>query len=94
MAENFYELPENLPVPINDGACAHLPGMQVPSICLPSTTGQDICLAKLQQRVVVYCYPLTGKPGHKLPQGWRCIIEGGIQRFFNGMPTMQRYTYS
>ncbi len=73
MAENFYELPENLPVPINDGACAHLPGMQVPSICLPSTTGQDICLAKLQQRVVVYCYPLTGKPGHKLPQGWEQI---------------------
>jgi len=54
MSSEFYTLPENLPVPTDDGACAHLPSLQVPPVCLPSTSGRDICLAKLQQRAVLY----------------------------------------
>ena len=32
-------LPDGLPVPVDDGACAHLPGMAVPDVALVSTAG-------------------------------------------------------
>jgi peroxiredoxin len=35
-----------------------------------STTGQMVDLSSLQARVVVYCYPRTGRPGQEIPKGW------------------------
>jgi peroxiredoxin len=72
MKGNLYELPEDLPVPVDDGAADHLLGMQAPSIALPSTANRMINLADVskQQRTVVYCYPLTGVPAEELPAGW------------------------
>jgi peroxiredoxin len=67
---NPYELPADLPIPIDDGACDHLPGMRLPSIPLMSTTGRMVDLSKLEGRVVVYCYPRTGRPGQEIPAGW------------------------
>jgi peroxiredoxin len=64
------ELPENLPVPVDDGAADHLPGMRLPSVPLRSTAGNVVDLASLDGRTVVYCYPLTGRPDRDLPQGW------------------------
>ena len=64
------ELPENLPVPVDDGAADHLPGMRLPSVPLRSTAGNVVDLASLNGRTVVYCYPLTGRPDRDLPQGW------------------------
>jgi hypothetical protein len=37
--DNLYELPKNLPVPLNDGACDHLAGLRLPSVELLSTAG-------------------------------------------------------
>jgi len=34
-----YELPANLPVPVDDGGAAHLTGMPVPDITLESSNG-------------------------------------------------------
>jgi hypothetical protein len=34
---NVYELPEDLPVPVDDGACDHLTGLLLPPLSLPST---------------------------------------------------------
>lgn len=73
MSENLYRLPEDLPVPIDDEACAHLINQQIPPLYLPSTAGRDVCLASLQQRTVLYCYPLTGRPDLQLPEGWDYI---------------------
>lgn len=72
-ADNPYELPSDLPVPIDDGACQHLPGMRLPVTALPSTAGRRVDLARLSGRTVVYCYPATGKPGEPLPPGWDAI---------------------
>src|SRR5437660_876334 len=74
-AENVYELPENLPVPIDDGACNHLTGLQLPSVPLLSTAGSLVDLASLPGRTVVYCYPRTGRPDQDLPDGWNLIQE-------------------
>jgi len=70
MPDNLFELPKDLPVPIDDGACVHLLNTKIPAVCLPATNGRDACLAKLNQWTVLYCYPLTGRPDSKLPDGW------------------------
>lgn len=67
---NVLELPTGLPVPEDDGAAAHLPGMAVPAIALPATDGEAVDLSTLSGRTVVYCYPRTGRPGEPLPAGW------------------------
>ncbi len=66
-------LPENLPVPRDDGAARHLPGMRMPDLVLSATDGSVVNLAKLGGRIVVYAYPRTGRPGGQLPTGWDAI---------------------
>jgi peroxiredoxin len=69
--DSFMQLPANLPVPLDDGACDHLPGMQVPSIALQSTKGRMVNLAEPSSgRVIVYAYPRTGAPGTTVPSNW------------------------
>ncbi len=66
----FYTLPTDLPIPIDDGAADHLTGMQMPSLSLCSTAGEDVDLSMLPGRSVVYCYPRTGEAGIPVPAGW------------------------
>jgi peroxiredoxin len=51
---------EQLPVPRDDGAAAHLPGARLPAIELPSTGGGRVALADLVARTVVFVYPSIG----------------------------------
>ncbi len=73
MAINLSELPADLPVPQDDGAAKHLPAMSLPSVNLTSTDGPLVDLAALEGRWVIYVYPMTGKPGVPLPDGWDSI---------------------
>jgi peroxiredoxin len=73
MNSNFTELPQNLPVPLDDGAADHLKGKSLPKITLPSTDGGTVELASLTGRFVIYIYPMTGRPGVPLPDGWDVI---------------------
>jgi peroxiredoxin len=73
MNSNFTELPENLPVPLDDGAADHLKGKSLPKITLPSTDGGTVELVSLPGRFVIYIYPMTGRPGVPLPDGWDAI---------------------
>jgi peroxiredoxin len=66
-------LPDNLPVPQDDGAARHLGGMKLPDIALPATDGSQINLSKFKGRTVVYAYPRTGVPGSPPPDGWDAI---------------------
>lgn len=68
--DNLYELPKDLPVPQDDGACDHLPGMRISSVPLMSTAGGLVDLATLPGRTVLYCYPRTGRPDRDPPKGW------------------------
>lgn len=70
MLPNLGELPQGLPAPIDDGACAHLLGLPLPSVMLPATIGPNVDLSALSGRAVVYCYPMTGQPGCPLPDRW------------------------
>jgi len=61
--DNLYALPEDLPVPSDDGACDHLRGLMLPSIGLRATSGVRVDLSKEGRPwLVVYCYPRTGRP--------------------------------
>jgi len=62
-----------LPVPVDDGAARHLAGSNLPSITLDATDGRAIDLSKLDGLTVVYAYPMTGRPGVPLPEGWDMI---------------------
>ena len=59
-----------LPRPEDDGAARHLPGSRVPPVALPATDGSSVALGGLAGRSVVYVYPMTGRPGVDLPEGW------------------------
>jgi peroxiredoxin len=70
MPINLNQLPDNLPVPLDDGAADHLRGLMLPQISLQCTQGKDIAIGGIAGRVVIYCYPMTGQPGVALPDGW------------------------
>ena len=54
MAGNHdFPLPPDLPVPQDDAACDHLPGLRLPDIALPSTAGRQVVLAEIAGRAIV-----------------------------------------
>lgn len=59
-----------LPPPVDHGGAGHLAGTAAPDIPLPCTDGSEVSLARLGGRTLVYAYPLTGRPGSALPDGW------------------------
>lgn len=67
----YQSLPYDLPVPVDDGAAAHLRGLAMPSVTLTATSGPPVDLGHLPPgRTVLFFYPRTGEPGVALPEGW------------------------
>ena len=68
---NLSVLPPNLPIPEDDGCCNHLLEKTIPDISLPNQDGIYLKLRRdVSFRIVLYCYPMTGKPGKSLPPNW------------------------
>ena len=72
-SDNLHELPKDLPVPQDDGACNHLTGTRLPRAALVSTSGRRVDLSSLKGTTVVYVYPRTGRPDQEMPPGWNAI---------------------
>ena len=71
MRNNFYSLPENLPVPEDDGACNHLEGLPLPHLELRTTLNRIVDFRKLtEEPTVFFFYPRTGRPDEPAPMGW------------------------
>ncbi|NEY35796.1 redoxin family protein [Streptomyces sp. PRKS01-65] len=67
-------LPSGLPVPVDDGAAAHLPGRTLPALSFTGTDGATVRLDTVSEgRWVLFCYPLTGDPAADVPEGWNDI---------------------
>jgi len=61
--DDLYQLPADLPVPVDDGAARHLAGLALPPIALTSTSGGSVRLDDpANSLTVLYCYPRTGRP--------------------------------
>jgi peroxiredoxin len=73
MQAHRFDLPQDLPVPVDDGAARHLAGARLPSIPLAATDGTRVDLSALTGRTVVYVYPRTGDPNAGTPDGWNAI---------------------
>jgi peroxiredoxin len=67
---NYLSLPPDLPVPVDDGAAAHLAGRRMPHLVLAATNGERVDVGSLPGLSVFYFYPRTGRPGEPLPEGW------------------------
>ncbi|OCK77326.1 hypothetical protein K432DRAFT_358807 [Lepidopterella palustris CBS 459.81] len=65
--------PSDLPIPQDDGACSHLSNSKVPSLALPSTSGNTIDLSSLPGLTILFCYPRTGAPNENIPDSWNAI---------------------
>lgn len=66
--------PDSLPIPIDDGACAHLISHPIPpSLSLPATSNSTIDLSQLSGLTIIFCYPRTGAPGETVPEEWNAI---------------------
>jgi peroxiredoxin len=70
---DFTALPADLPVPLDDGGCDHLPGRLLPDVSLAATSGVLVNPSTLRGTQIIYCYPMTGCPGIPLPDGWDAI---------------------
>jgi peroxiredoxin len=64
-----YVLPPGLPVPQDDGACDHLPGLELPELTLESSAGP----VRVRDFEVIYIYPRAGRPGVPMLPGWDAI---------------------
>jgi peroxiredoxin len=71
--KDLYILPDNLPVPEDDGACAHLEGSRLPAFTLQCTDGSNVDLSSLLGVTVVFFYPMTGSPDFPPMPGWNEI---------------------
>ena len=69
--QSLSQLPADLPVPVDDGAAAHLEGTHLPHVPLEATDGSIVDLADVPGTVVVFAYPRTGRPGEpSLVEDW------------------------
>jgi peroxiredoxin len=66
VSHDVYTLPQNLPVPEDDGAADHLTGLELPDLELDSSQGR----VSVRDFDVIYIYPRSGRPGVPLLPGW------------------------
>src|SRR5262245_53998787 len=72
-SDNVYQVPDDLPVPEDDGACDGLVGRAVRSIPLAATSGGRVDLAMIEGRPVASACPGTGGPDRGVPAGWNAM---------------------
>jgi peroxiredoxin len=70
VSHDVYTLPSGLPVPEDDGAADHLLGQMLPQLTLESSQGQVSLRELSRERLVLYIYPRSGKPGVPMLPGW------------------------
>ncbi len=72
--KDLQRLPQDLPVPLDDGGGAHLVGAAVPALTLAATSGRAVDLSRLASgRAVLFFYPRTGRPEEPVTPGWDAI---------------------
>jgi peroxiredoxin len=71
MTKDLFQLPDDLPVPTDDGAARHLWNSRLPEVELVATDGTWVNLGRLSGTLVLFCYPRTGRPGElSLVEDW------------------------
>ena len=71
--KDLYKLPDNLPIPVDDGACDHLHELRIPSVSLKSVSDTIIDLSSVKGMAVIFFYPMIGRPDSPPMIGWNDI---------------------
>jgi len=71
--KDLNKLPDDLPIPEDDGACNHLLGTQLPYVILKNTSDTDIDIGSIQETVVIFFYPMNGRLDSPPMVGWNDI---------------------
>lgn len=67
-------LPDNLPIPLDDGACDHLKNLLLPEIELETTAGRFVNIKELTKKpTIIFFYPRTGEADKPTPADWDLI---------------------
>jgi peroxiredoxin len=67
-------VPDDLPVPVDNGECDHLTGCSFPSLDLPTTSGNAVNLViHPNDLTIIFCYPRTAAPNETVPDEWNAI---------------------
>ena len=65
---------KKFPMPQDDGGSKHLHNINIPSISLPNQEGNLLHLDRSDTfRVILYFFPMTGRPDMPLPENWNII---------------------
>ena len=65
---------QKFPIPVDDGTANHLKNLNIPSISLPNQEGNYLRLDRSDTfRMIIYFFPMTGRPDMPLPQNWNKI---------------------
>jgi len=59
-----------IPAPTDDGGASHLADCPLPSTVLTDTAGNQVDVSAVPGLIVIYAYPMTGRPDTPLPDGW------------------------
>lgn len=70
---DYTRLPNDLPVPKDDGAGDHLVSLNLPNLALDNTSQKAVNLSKITGWQVIFCYPLTARPDAPLPEAWNLV---------------------
>lgn len=71
--KNLNKLPDDLPIPVDDGACDHLTGSRIPSVSLKGTSDTITEPGSIEGTVVIFFYPMNGRPDSPPMIGWNDI---------------------
>ncbi|VAW52529.1 Alkyl hydroperoxide reductase subunit C-like protein [hydrothermal vent metagenome] len=71
--KDLYQLPEGLPVPVDDGACNHLEGAPFPSMLITVTPHATYDFSKEKGINIIFFYPMIGHPDSLPMTGWNEI---------------------
>jgi hypothetical protein len=77
---DVYTLPDDLPVPEDDGACDHLSGRSLPALQLPATAGERIDLSAIprsswRRGLELPTFTVAGVTLYKRASAWSCGKE-------------------
>ena len=65
------KLPDNLPIPTDDGSCDHLLGKTIPDMDFPSTKGNLQNISRIDAGLVIlYLFPMMAVSGKNLSLKW------------------------
>jgi len=71
--KDLYKLPDDLPIPVDDGACDHLHELRIPPVSLKGVSDAVIDLNSIKGISVIFFYPMIGKPDSPPMIGWNDI---------------------